>query len=414
MQKKQIVISIHGIRTYAKWQKTLNNYLPSKHFTHYPFDYGYVDATYLFIPFLQKKVLIKFREFYLELKEKYKLDEYNRPSIIAHSFGTYIIGNILLKYNDMYFDKVILCGSILNHNFEWEHIIANNQIYRVLNEIGYEDYWIRMGTKFSIVGNSGLIGFNINSNFILEKPYEKFQHSDFFDKGHMSNWKIFLKDPLSMKLNILHGKDITDIKLFDKLLLKAHEIDRNIFDPTKLANADIPRGLSLNWISIEPDIYTFLTDNVKVTRGYINAMPIKEEIFNEIKSGTLRDNQIMPEHLESYMMNHNNTIRLYLMSIAIEPSIRDLRCGHYQFAFELLINSFIEKLIYYYRTKRIKVIEIVAAAWTDEGKRLCKILGMNENGNTDPENNQIMYLNLSSSSNNNIYRGLKRLQKEYM
>jgi pimeloyl-ACP methyl ester carboxylesterase len=54
-----------------------------------------------------------------ELQHTFELENI---SIIAHSFGTYIIVRYLLGFDDplVQFDTVILCGAIIDHKLDLE------------------------------------------------------------------------------------------------------------------------------------------------------------------------------------------------------------------------------------------------------------------------------------------------------
>ena len=44
------------------------------------------------------------------------------PSIVVHSYGTYIAGEAMLKYPEIKFDRMILCGAILRSDFPWDDV----------------------------------------------------------------------------------------------------------------------------------------------------------------------------------------------------------------------------------------------------------------------------------------------------
>ena len=180
------VLSIHGIRTAAAWQKDFDELLASKGFDRFKaIDYG----NYRLLRFLQtsqnEQMVEEFSNRYSQLmaqhNERVSLDDYKRrPSIIAHSFGTYIVGRAMLKYPDIRFDKIILCGSILPDDFDWGTLLARDQVDCVRNEYGSMDIWARLVRRFiSMTGNSGYKGFDFPSTSIVQQEFE-FYHSDFF------------------------------------------------------------------------------------------------------------------------------------------------------------------------------------------------------------------------------------------
>jgi pimeloyl-ACP methyl ester carboxylesterase len=129
-----------------------------------------------------------------ELQDKdVKLEEGQCPSIVAHSFGTYILGNALLKYDWLRFDKIILCGSILPQDFPWDELIERGQVQAVRNEYGTEDMPTRV-VKWFVAGTgpSGRKGFSRSHSRFEQERFE-YTHSEYFDKGHMeAKWLPFL------------------------------------------------------------------------------------------------------------------------------------------------------------------------------------------------------------------------------
>jgi serine/threonine-protein kinase len=125
------------------------------------------------------------------------LKKEEHPSIVAHSFGTYILGNALLRYPYLRFNKVILCGSILPRDFPWDGLIKRGQVQAVRNEYGVEDVWVRWVARFiAETGPSGTMGFT-REHERLEQIRLSYNHSEYFEKGHMREyWMPFLNKEL--------------------------------------------------------------------------------------------------------------------------------------------------------------------------------------------------------------------------
>jgi hypothetical protein len=130
------------------------------------------------------------------------------PSIIAHSFGTHLIGKALLKQPHITVDRVILTGAVLPKSYEWEKLVEEpTRVNQVRNEMGKKDRIVCLAGLVGWlirdhIGNAGLKGFNKNSQIIhtskgpfgeckecenLKKaacihniPIEYFTHSDHF------------------------------------------------------------------------------------------------------------------------------------------------------------------------------------------------------------------------------------------
>ena len=111
-------MTVHGIRTNGRWQKTLSEVLSQNKIQVKNFDFGYFILIKLLIPYYRTKMIEDFNKFYNETinvkSSKVNLKDHQKlPSVVAHSFGSYIIGWAMEKYSGIRFDKVILCGSIL-------------------------------------------------------------------------------------------------------------------------------------------------------------------------------------------------------------------------------------------------------------------------------------------------------------
>jgi hypothetical protein len=142
-----------------------------------------------------------FRDTYeFEIKNKdVGLGEGELPSIVAHSFGTYILGHALLKYPFIRFDKVLLCGSILPRDFPWTALIERGQVQAVRNEYGTQDIWSNFVSWFVRgSGPSGIRGFTSHTAERFEQAEFRYPHSEYFSEGHMERyWLPFLERPLA-------------------------------------------------------------------------------------------------------------------------------------------------------------------------------------------------------------------------
>lgn len=196
VRRRRIVISLHGIRTRGYWQKQLTIELNKGGFDHVPLDYGFFGAIQLVLPFMRDRKIKWFRK---EL-EDYAGDRSNPPSVIAHSFGTYLVARALKKYNEVKFDRIIFCGSIVEKNYSWSTILNSGRATRVLNDFGGKDFWAKVAQwVVSDAGPSGAEGFSDDAKGRVIKLYRsEFRHSDFFyNSNYMQTWIPFLdgKDP---------------------------------------------------------------------------------------------------------------------------------------------------------------------------------------------------------------------------
>ena len=195
-QIEQIVLLIHGIRTQANWQPMVVKMLEEQdEIKVIPLKYGYLDVFRFWLPFTRQKP-IDFIENQLRVaRKKYP---HAKISVIAHSFGSYIIGNLLEKQVDLELDKLILCGSVLPRSYEWDKVIHkfidrdNENIINIINECGKRDIWPVLATSMSWgYGPSGTHGFG---HVHVKDRYHNTDHGGYFNPNFVTTyWKPFIE-----------------------------------------------------------------------------------------------------------------------------------------------------------------------------------------------------------------------------
>jgi pimeloyl-ACP methyl ester carboxylesterase len=189
--RTHIVLLVHGIRTEGIWQDLVASKL-SAHVAVKPIVVGfdYLDIFSFWLPyFFRAKSIEK-----IERELRGALSDYHGAdlSIIAHSFGTYIIANILKRRPDIQVFRLLLCGSIISRSFQWDSLprFPNGG---VLNDVGSEDFLPALAQSVSWgYGNTGTFGFRTGK---VKDRYFKFAHSDFFTDSHIdSYWIPFIVD----------------------------------------------------------------------------------------------------------------------------------------------------------------------------------------------------------------------------
>lgn len=189
-----VVMSLHGIRTTGKWQKDLTPILSKSGFTPHPLDYGWFSERLMLIPFVRRRKVDWFRgEYERALRE----NPGSSISIIAHSFGTYVVANALAKYSQIKFDYAIFCGAIVPRGFDWSTVILKRQqVRRVLNDYGAQDIWAWL-SEWCVpdAGPSGKLGFTDDAQgTVLQQLHAAFRHSDhFYHLNYLERWVPFLK-----------------------------------------------------------------------------------------------------------------------------------------------------------------------------------------------------------------------------
>ncbi len=197
MPTTKVICPLHGIRTLAMWQRGLSDLLARYDWVCRldRWSYGRFSILAFVTPWTREAKLGWLRRQYdAEMHDRRLILAKGRPpSVVAHSFGTYILGYTLLRFDFIRFDKVILCGSILPPDFPWDRLIDRGQVQAVRNEFGVRDPWVRWVRWFVRgTGPSGAVGFT-GKHPRLEQEEFDFDHGDYFGLDHMEDrWVPFL------------------------------------------------------------------------------------------------------------------------------------------------------------------------------------------------------------------------------
>jgi hypothetical protein len=415
-----LCLTIHGIRTTGKWQKEFQSIVGRFSRTD-SFDYGWYGLPRFLAPGFNDRLIDKFYDWLSEVLNSNRdvVDQIDgnrprcdkKPSIAAHSLGTWILGYAMQKYDDVCFDKIILAGSILPRDFDWELLFSRNQVSRVRNECGSKDPWPSLaGRLIKHAGTGGAEGFDCFAPGLENVPYE-FQHSTALLRRHIEiRWVPFLRAQPS-PLALLHGREIAKNSLFMKILGHTGSvIDKEAY--AKLPNFIEPTDeLAERWIGINPDIYTFLIDSrSKVPAGYVNAMPVGDDAYAKIRAGELMDHEIQESAVRLFQAN--TPLKIYLMSMAISKDTRNWGQGVLQSSYMQLLKGFLDKLTWYAKNERVHVTHFLATAWTPEGRRMCEQFSMSEIG-PNKYGYPIFELDLRQIELNPAMPALKRLLDTY-
>lgn len=185
-----VIVLIHGIRDYALWQSQVRNELRASGFVVELTNYGRFDIFRFLIPvsFFRRGAARK-------IERQLKIIVTNNPgkkiSIIAHSFGTLMLARILEDDFALKLDRIILCGSILPHDFPFEQFQGR---YRapILNEVGTKDVWPAMAESVTWgYGSAGTFGFR--RPLVEDRWHNHVGHGDFLtSKFCQKYWVPFI------------------------------------------------------------------------------------------------------------------------------------------------------------------------------------------------------------------------------
>lgn len=189
--RKHIVVLLHGMNTNAEWQEALAD--PMRNETNIEpivVGYGNFHPLKFWFPFCYRSNRIE--KVLIDLRGIRRRNPNAEISIVAHSFGTYILSKILLNAVDLKFHRILFCGAIVDTDYDWSSVESRFSPC-VINDIGRWDYWPSMAKSWSWgFGDSGCIGFQ---NSLVRDRHFEYGHSDFLDVSHMRQyWLPYLLD----------------------------------------------------------------------------------------------------------------------------------------------------------------------------------------------------------------------------
>jgi hypothetical protein len=185
------IILIHGIRTRADWQDMVRDILEGADGRRNPniqvtsIKYGRFDLIRFLLPGITRKAPIDRTRRKLAIARAQAAATGFPVSIIAHSYGTYSVCKILEDDRSININNLILCGSIVSHNYDWG--ASKNQIKgKIINDFGVRDIWPCVASSVTWgYGNSGTFGFGDPS--IEDRRHLK-RHSGFFDRQFVEKY----------------------------------------------------------------------------------------------------------------------------------------------------------------------------------------------------------------------------------
>lgn len=202
--KPRVVVTIHGIRTYGKWQKAITPYLASHGLVPYHIDFGYFGIVKFLFPFTRNRQIKAIQKELRELVDKVRT---RRVSIVAHSFGTLLALEALRRDNGaLLYDRVVLTGSILPCDFDWKSMIEDKKwVMAVRNERATQDSVVQMARLASCrplrwvtrlnAGNSGRTAFTQKVPVLLDDQIIG-DHSETHNPLKFERWARFIAYPM--------------------------------------------------------------------------------------------------------------------------------------------------------------------------------------------------------------------------
>jgi hypothetical protein len=190
-EKKHIVVLIHGINTDAEWQEALAEQIRTEcNIEAIPIGYGNFKAWRFLFPVITRKKPIS-----VVVRELRNIRNQNPNadiSVIAHSFGTFVLSKILEEETDFSFFRIQLCGAIIDTEYRWDKV-ANRIKGLIINDVGSKDIWPILAKNATWgYGETGTFGFK--KTHVRDRHFN-LGHSDFMTKEHFTKyWRPWLVD----------------------------------------------------------------------------------------------------------------------------------------------------------------------------------------------------------------------------
>jgi len=182
------LVTIHGIRSQGEWNAEIVHIASSNGWIVAPFFYGYQSIRALSDTKLRDRIVDRLREHICDISSRYGA----HVSVIAHSFGTYLITRYLLGFDVVPYsvDTLILTGSILNKDLDLERF--RGKVASIVNEIAPNDpvvSWARAASlyKDDLIGDSGRVGFTGKSDLLVQGTCEIFTHENVIKRDVIVN-----------------------------------------------------------------------------------------------------------------------------------------------------------------------------------------------------------------------------------
>lgn len=180
-----VLVTVHGILSSGQWNMALAPVVSNQGWVFAPYVYDDNSPTVLVKEKGRQKAVDGFRRWIFDLKSKYPYP----ISVLAHSFGTFIIGDYIQGFSaggatPVVFNSIILTGSILPRDYDWESV-RGKCVGSVYNEIAPKDTWVALlGNNIvkALVGDcfgpSGTEGFTCKCRILTQRKSPIFGHNN--------------------------------------------------------------------------------------------------------------------------------------------------------------------------------------------------------------------------------------------
>lgn len=188
----QLIVMVHGIRTFANWQQPLKAEFKKAGLEVEPTSFDYFDLISFLVP-LPWFRNIKITRVSKQLRKAIDSHDGANVSILAHSFGSYIVAEILAAEPDLKVHRVVFCGSIVPSDHPFITQLGSRIKTRVVNDVGGRDGWPALANSVTTgYGHTGTYGFNVPG--VDDRWFKGIDHSGFLNPRFCKKyWIPFFK-----------------------------------------------------------------------------------------------------------------------------------------------------------------------------------------------------------------------------
>jgi hypothetical protein len=175
-----LVFLVHGIRDRAAWRAHVAPAIEQPGVEVCPCSYGYFDLFRFWWPWNTRLVPLALVERQIRGYKARAESKGNHVvmSVIAHSFGTYLISKIMEEATDLSWERIIFCGCIVPESFRWDKVAPRVNPDNVINDVGNHDIWPVMAKLLTFgYGDAGTHGFGT----AVHDRFHDSGHSDYFN-----------------------------------------------------------------------------------------------------------------------------------------------------------------------------------------------------------------------------------------
>jgi hypothetical protein len=272
-----VVLLVHGINTRARWIHEVGDALEEAGFIPAAAGYGVFGILRFLLPFefIRTRAIEKVRKAVRLAKEVHKPE---KLSVIAHSFGSFIVARLLISEFDVKWDRIIFCGSVNNAELEVEQVLKRFTL-PMLNDVGGRDYLPALAEKatrtFGSIGTYGALNAAVKDRFHQDKA-----HSGFLTKEFCKKWWI----PFLQTGFIEKGDTWKDFPWFIRILLR---VPWRLVIYAVLVAAIYGAAVLGRWLLMEQVPYRY-SQNTSVARPYTDVGAAISATVSDIEANCRR------------------------------------------------------------------------------------------------------------------------------